>query len=150
MTIQQTGAALGHQSLADRYGELLEDLEDINYRMYDLYFRQYPDLRTQFSEKRSQHPRVVDAIFSFRSNIADAGDLMQFLNVSGCESLNCSHLRRLRLSFLQALKDVLFDDADEALIKDCTRAFDALLGSLLEYRQRAVVKAADHSRPLPF
>lgn len=149
MTIQQTDAALGHQSLADRYGELLEDLEDINYRMYDLYFRQYPELRAQFSEKRSEHPRVADAIFSFHSNIANAGELMRFLDVSGCNSLNCSHLRRLRFSFLQALKDVLFDEADESLIDDCKRAFDALLGSLLEHRQRPLVTTSAHSHPLP-
>ena len=126
-----TRFAPARDSLADHYGELLEDLEDINYRMFDLYFRRYPTVRAAFPDNRQQHPQLVEALFGYHARLTEADKLTRFLRASGCRTLNCSHLRQLRLCFLQAVEDVLFDEASEALLEDCASAFDHLFIVLL-------------------
>ncbi|MCB1755238.1 MAG: hypothetical protein KDJ38_06935 [Gammaproteobacteria bacterium] len=100
-----------------------------------MHFRFYPGLRKQFDLNRRKHPRVAEAVFRFNANVADANNLMQLLNETGCETLSTFHLRQLRMSFLQAIEDVMFDEATEALIADCAMVFDELLATLRASRR---------------
>ena len=45
--------------LKNTYEILLEESEDITYRMYDLFFKRHPELVNQFPCTRSEHPQIV-------------------------------------------------------------------------------------------
>ncbi len=120
------------KTLAERYPFLLEDAEDISYRMYDLFIRQFPEFKSLFNESREFHIQLFILLINCPANFESS---KYSIHPHGHKALKVitnhpflvkrSNLLKLnRHCFANAIQDVLFDEAHPQLIRECKGIYD--------------------------
>ncbi len=117
-----------------------ENSEDITYRMYDLFFREYPQYISLFSQSRKLHPLLFATLLSTFSKPCTQNSISSMSRIIHTAKRNrCLQLKRecfspLRKCMLQAVEDIMFDDATPELLVALAAAFDDLSNALAEAR----------------
>ncbi len=118
--------------LARTYPVLKENSEDITYRMYDIFFRDYPGFRSIFAESRKLHPRVfsltLNAVFlldNWKGN-GNSESILALAREYNATELPPETFPLIRNALLQAVQDVMFDEASQDLVEAIAEAFDCL------------------------
>ncbi len=126
------------QELTGTYSLLNENCEDITFRMYDLFFSKYPKLRPLFPISRALHPSLINTLLDvFRQREYPESDafkkqMLLIAHKHRSDQIKSEHLGILRERLLQAMRDVLFDDATPQMLKAWSVAYDCLAEALLE------------------
>ncbi|MCB1755033.1 MAG: hypothetical protein KDJ38_05900 [Gammaproteobacteria bacterium] len=122
--------------LRQTHGLLNDNSEDITYRSYDLLFTRHPRLRPLFPEARVHHPQIFQiALQACSRMVINGGDLADFefrrIAAKHCILGMESSLRPLLHKYLlEAMEDVLFDDATEDMLAAWSLVFKCVFDHL--------------------
>lgn len=125
-------------TLAKRYPFLIEDAEDISYRMYDLFARKHPKLKSLFNNSREFHIQLfislIDSPGSFERNnysIRRNGNTsLEAITHHPYLSKHPNLLRLNRSCLASAIEDVLFDEAHPQLVRECKGIYDQMCNKI--------------------
>lgn len=129
-------------TLAKRYPFLPEDAEDIAYRMYDLFVRKHPKLKSLLNGSREFHIQLFISLIDSPGN---------FENNHYSICLNCNksletitnhpylikHPNILSLNrgcLIKAIEDVLFDEAHPQLVRECKGVYDEICSKIQSHK----------------
>lgn len=125
-------------TLAKRYPFLPEDAEDIAYRMYDLFVRKHPKLKSLLNGSREFHIQLFISLIDSPGNFEKNNYSIQ-LNSNKSLELITNHpylikqpnlLNLNRRCLVSAIEDVLFDEAHPQLVRECKGVYDEICNNI--------------------
>lgn len=125
-------------TLAERYPFLTEDAEDISYRMYDLFVRKHPKLKSLLNNSREFHIQLFISLIGSPANFEKNN---YSIPRNGNKSLDAithhpyliKHPNLLRLNrscLASAIEDVLFAEAHPQLVRECKAIYDQICNKI--------------------
>ena len=124
--------------LSETFSILLEESEDITYRMYDLFFYRNPQLLCHFPGLRSCHPHLVCLLLNETAKYLPVKIDLDVDPLS-LKCLKREHVYMFKSCFSDALKDVLFDDASPIVIHAWSSAFELFFNRMAKAIPRTPV-----------